>query len=176
VQGTRGCRVSAEMTKTSAVGEATVAYTRPVRRGPGDGMHEQTRSSNWGPTRHPGGRRTKKISRRPAASGSDEAIVSIDLAGQHNRSASQGPLDRIAAGCAVAMPAWHLPFGAIMRRCRSLLLAVYKWVVPRRSRSNSCLKPYWGKPAVRNFRGGGGNTEAPSAFPTRLMDIGYPAC
>ena len=27
----------------------------------------------------------------------------------------------------------------------------------RRSRLNSRLKPYWGKPAVRNFRGGGGN-------------------
>src|SRR5665213_1029864 len=28
---------------------------------------------------------------------------------------------------------------------------------PRRSRRNVDLKPYWGKPAVRNFRGGRGN-------------------
>ena len=28
----------------------------------------------------------------------------------------------------------------------------------RRSWLNSCLKPYWGKPTVRNFRGGGENT------------------
>jgi hypothetical protein len=26
---------------------------------------------------------------------------------------------------------------------------------------NSSLKPYWGKPAVRNFREGGGNTPVP---------------
>src|SRR6266852_7193182 len=33
------------------------------------------------------------------------------------------------------------------------------WV--RRSRWNLRLKPYWGKPAVRNFRGGGENTGGP---------------
>jgi hypothetical protein len=38
------------------------------------------------------------------------------------------------------------------------------------------LKPYWGKPAVRNFRGGAGNTKLTGASPKRLMDIGYPAC
>ena len=41
----------------------------------------------------------------------------------------------------------------------------------------SGLKPYWGKPAVRNFRGGGGNMPtSPVRPPRRLMDIGlYPA-
>src|SRR6266568_419885 len=52
--------------------------------------------------------------------------------------------------------------------------------VNRRRRSPwliSSLKPYWGKPAVRNFRGGGGNMPASQVrLPRRLMDIGlYPA-
>ena len=36
-----------------------------------------------------------------------------------------------------------------------------------------CLKPYWGKPTVRNFRGGGGNLDyGPLAFQgaTALLD------
>ena len=36
-------------------------------------------------------------------------------------------------------------------------VAAYKWCEPRRSLLTARLKPYWGKPAVRNFRGGGGN-------------------
>ena len=108
VRGGCGCRVSAEMTKTSVDGEETVAGTRPVRRGPGDGMHEQTRRLNWGPTRDRSARRTKEISRQVAASGSDEAIVSMDLGGQHNRWASQGPLDGRVWKCA---PALHARLG-----------------------------------------------------------------
>src|SRR2546426_11687391 len=34
--------------------------------------------------------------------------------------------------------------------------------------SNSSLKPYWGKPAVRNFRGGGGDTSVSSAYSRTL--------
>ena len=36
-------------------------------------------------------------------------------------------------------------------------VAAYKLRVQRRSRLTACLEPYWGKPAVRNLRGGGGN-------------------
>jgi len=39
-------------------------------------------------------------------------------------------------------------------------MTAYKWAISRPRRWPWCeagLKPYWGKPAVRNFRGGGGN-------------------
>ena len=37
-------------------------------------------------------------------------------------------------------------------------LAAYKSAEPMKvAADESGLKPYWGKPAVRNFRGGGGN-------------------
>ena len=36
-------------------------------------------------------------------------------------------------------------------------MAAYKLPVQRRSRLTARLEPYWGKPAVRNLRGGGGN-------------------
>jgi len=36
-------------------------------------------------------------------------------------------------------------------------VAAYKLLVQRRSRLTARLEPYWGKPAVRNLRGGGGN-------------------
>ena len=52
--------------------------------------------------------RTKQISRTAVASGSDEAIVSTDPAGQHNRLASQGPLDENVREIA---PARHAPRG-----------------------------------------------------------------
>jgi hypothetical protein len=95
--------------------------------------------------------------------------------GHYNRLASQGPLDRIATGCSAPRPQGSCPSGPRWdgdeRRYWPCISEF-----SRRSRLNSCLKPYWGKPAVRNFRAGGGNTGAPSASPKRLMDIGYPAC
>ena len=36
-------------------------------------------------------------------------------------------------------------------------LALKPCIFQRRSQLNSSLKPYWGKPDVRNFRGGAGN-------------------
>ena len=175
VRGQCGCRVCAKVTKTRAVGVVTVANTRPVRRGTGDGMHEQTRRLNWGPTRRRKVWQTKKISCRMVTSGSDEAIVSVDLAGQHNRSASQGPLDRVAKGCPIPRPSGPCPSGPLVDGNEPRFWPCISWC-QRRSRLNPCLKPYWGKPAVRNFRGGAGNTELTSASPKRLMDIGYPAC
>jgi hypothetical protein len=147
-----GCRTLAETVKTSAIGEATVFRTRSVHRGTGGGMYEQIDNLNWGPTCDQSLGRTKTIRRPKAASGSDEAIVSEDPAGHDNPQASQGPLDRIARG---SLPL-YMPFGAT-GRWRTWL----SWRISRGSRRrsswNSCLKPYWGKPAVRNFRGGGGN-------------------
>jgi hypothetical protein len=125
-RGVRGCRASAKMAKTSAVGEATVTCARSVHRGPGDGTYGKTRSLNWGPTRRPRIGRTKKISRPMTPSGSDEAIVSRDPTGQHNRSASQGPLDRIASGSGRGQTARCLPFGAINPLSTSDALAMSK--------------------------------------------------
>ena len=66
------------------------------------------------------------ISRRERPRGSDEAIVSDDLAGQYNLLASQGPLDRIALGIGS-----HTGFAQLARKGRNAsgeagLLAAYK--------------------------------------------------
>jgi hypothetical protein len=97
-----GCRATAEMAKANTVGEATANCSRSVHRGPGDGTHEQTRRLKWGPSLLPpawvGRLDSESISCRVEGRGSDEVIVSDDLAGQHNPLASQGPLDRIFSG------------------------------------------------------------------------------
>src|SRR6185295_10579219 len=90
----------ADMAKTIVDREATVEGTCPVHRGPGGGMYEQTGRLNWGTTRRRSCPRMKQISRELATSGSDEAIVSNDLAGQQNRTGSQGPLDESVWGWA----------------------------------------------------------------------------
>ena len=92
------CRAMTDLAKTIVDREATVEGTCPVHRGPGGGMHEQTGRLNWGTTRRRKVEQTKKISCSKATSGSDEAIVSTDLAGHYNRSASQGPLDESVWG------------------------------------------------------------------------------
>lgn len=92
------CRAMTDMAKTIVDGEATVGRTHSVHRGPGGGMHEQTGRLNWGTTRRRKCPGDEFIIRRVATSGSDEAIVSIDLAGQQNRSGSQGPLDESVWG------------------------------------------------------------------------------
>jgi hypothetical protein len=147
-----GCRVPADWTKTSAGGVATVICTRSAHRGTEDGMHEQTRRLNWGPTRGRSLRQTKQISCRRATSGSDEAIVSDDLGGQHNRLASQGPLDG-----SVGQPSPPLLRASAIGEGQPTW-PPYKPSLRRRSAATSRLKPYWGKPAVRNFRGGRENT------------------
>jgi len=164
-----GCRAAAETAKATTVGEATARCSRPVHRGSGDGTHELTRRLKWGTSLFPpvwvGGLDNEFISCRVAERGSDEVVVSTDPAGQHNPLASQGPLDRIVSGhFTVSFPLR----GGLDRKVHYTLkanetLAAYKSCCShkasrRRSRSNSCLKPYWGKPTVRNFRGGGENT------------------
>jgi len=82
--------------------------TRPLLRGSGDGMHGKVRGLNWGTARGLEAGGTKKISHLAAISGSDEAIVSEDLIGQNNQSASQGPLDGMVL---VIGSAKHAPLG-----------------------------------------------------------------
>src|SRR5262249_5639144 len=64
------------------------------------------------------------------------------------------------------------PLGPVTVLQHSWALTVYKSnpEVRRRSPCNFRLKPYWGKPAVRNFREGGGNTDGSSASRRRLKD------
>jgi len=163
-----GCRATANLAKATTVDEATAICNRPIHRGPGDGTYEQTHRLNWGPSLLPpvwvGGLGSESISCRVEERGAHEVIVSDDPEGQHNPLASQGPLDGIDVrrfrlsiplrGCLV--PRDHY------RRKTNTPLTVYKLfrftAAERRSRSNSRLKPYWGKPTVRNFRGGGENT------------------
>jgi hypothetical protein len=163
-----GCRAMAKLAKATTVGEATAICNRSVHRGSGDGTHEQTRRLNWGPSLFlpagDGGLDSESINCRVEGRGADEVVVSVDPPGHYNPAASQGPLGRIVS--------WNfLPSfpsrGGLDRKVHygwktTGTLAGYKSFCfideRRRSRLNSCLKPYWGKPAVRNFRGGGENT------------------
>ena len=168
-----GCRATANLAKAITVGEATAICNRPVHRGSGDGTYEQTHRLNWGPSLfrpvRDEGLDSEFISCRVEGRGADEVVVSIDPSGHYNPMASQGPLDRIVPGN------FFLSFpsrGGLDRKVHyrwkaSGTLAGYKSfgfiTERRRSRLNSCLKPYRGKPAVRNFRGGGENTGTLSA-------------
>jgi hypothetical protein len=86
---------------------------------------------------------------------SDVAIVSDEPAGQHNRLGSQGPLGWWCdQQCAV--PIGESPLRT--KRCPRRAGTVRPISVgAKRAAARASLKPYWGKPAVRNYRGGGGN-------------------
>ena len=128
------------------------------------------------------------INRRKFLRDSDAVIVSDDPVGQHNPLASQGPLDwrRPGNGPRYLVRKDHrgtsggrvMAYKSTVVRCRCVSYANGRAACRRRSPwLISSLKPYWGKPAVRNFRGGGGNMPpSPVRPPRRLMDIGlYPA-
>src|SRR5271157_3250543 len=106
--------------------------------------------------------------------GSDEAVVSDDPSGQQNPLASQGPLDGrvgVAGGRATmnrkilerVIPlgiadSWERELRWRIRRSHGADVdGTYDLGQRRRSPLTVHLKPYWGKPAVRNFRGGRGN-------------------
>jgi hypothetical protein len=108
------------------------------------------------------------ISGRKLPRDSDVAIVSADLAGQNKPLASQGPLDwrRPGNGPRHLVRKDHrgtsggrvMAYKLAVVRCRCVSYANGRGTRWRRSPwLISSLKPYWGKPAVRNFRGGGGN-------------------
>ena len=163
-----GCRATAKLAKATTVGEATAICNRSVHRGSGDGTHEQARRLNWGPSLflpvRDEGRDSEFINCRVEGRGADEVVVSDDPPGHYNPAASQGPLGRIVSGnFLLSFPSrGGLDCKVHYRWKTNGALAAYKSfrfvAAQRRSRSNSCLKPYWGKPAVRNFRGGGENT------------------
>ena len=101
--------------------------------------------------------RRRNISRRERARSSDEAIVSDDATGQNNPTPSQGPLDRCAWTDFASTPTQcgDCPMGY----CERDLKKLGRHISPqgRRLPLTTGLKPYWGKPAVRNFREGRGN-------------------
>ena len=112
---------------------------------------------NWGTSVR---RRAVGINPKPAVAGrsSDVAIVSDEAGGQNNRWRSQGPLGGWVVSEAVRA-AWAQ---ARLRKENALGRDLHCGRVKapdwgRRARLTARLKPYWGKPTVRNFRGGRGN-------------------
>jgi hypothetical protein len=101
------------------------------------------------------GRRT--ISRWKRGRGADEAVVSDDPAGQYNPQASQGPLGGCVRTDRASTPArcGACPLGYSERDRKELGRHIS--LKRRRLPSTTRLKPYWGKPAVRNFREEEGN-------------------
>ena len=91
-----------ELAKAIMVGEAAAMCNQSVHRGIGDGTYEETHRLNWGPSRFPptwvGWLDNESISCRVEVRGAHEVIVSNDPTGQHNPTASQGPLDGIVMG------------------------------------------------------------------------------
>ena len=85
-------------------------------------------------------------------------IVSEEACGQHNRGRSQGPL----GGCVVSGAERAAWVRARLRNENALRRDLH-WdrvqalAKGRRTGLTARLKPYWGKPTVRNFRGGRGN-------------------
>jgi len=135
----------------------TRCHAKENRRSKGSGTPSSSERVNWGPSERP---RTAGIIHKPAGAirGSDVAIVSDEAGGQNNRWRSQGPL----GGCVVseAMSAAggnsHCGIKTLMAEI-STVVASKPLTKRRRALLTARLKPYWGKPAVRNFRGGGGN-------------------
>jgi hypothetical protein len=87
------------------------------------------------------------------------AIVSDEPAGQQNRLGSQGPLDSWS-GLTFWVPLGRKTATDKTPRTEIATVTVYKRTQIRSRRwplPEAGLKPYWGKPTVRNFRGGGGN-------------------
>ena len=148
----------------------------------GSSTRAQSSGVNWGPSGFPpqavflgcSSPRRETISSGEGFRGAQEAVVSDDPSGQQNPLASQGPRDgRVGvAGSRALLNRKALerviPLGIMYSWEREL-----RW---RRRRSHGAdvdgtsasgrrrrspltvhLKPYWGKPTVRNFRGGRGN-------------------
>src|SRR5271157_4827579 len=148
----------------------------------GGSTRAQSSGVNWGPSGFPpqavflwcSSPRRETISSGEGFRGAHEAVVSDDPSGQHNPMASQGPLDgrvSVVGGRATlnrevlerVIPSgitysWELQLRWRIRRPHGA--DVDGTQAPgcrRRSPLTVHLKPYWGKPTVRNFRGGRGN-------------------
>src|SRR5208337_1490073 len=148
----------------------------------GGSTRAQSSGVNWEPSGFPpqavflwcSSPRRETISSGEGFRGAYEAVVSDDPSGQHNPMASQGPLDgrvSVVGGRATlnrevlerVIPSgitysWELQLRWRIRRPHGA--DVDGTQAPgcrRRSPLTVHLKPYWGKPTVRNFRGGRGN-------------------
>jgi len=135
----------------------TRCHTNENRRSRGDGTQSSSERVNWGPS---GRRRAVGINHKPtvATRSSDVAIVSEEAGGQNNRRRSQGPLGGCVVSEAMSAAGRQSHYGIETRMDEISTVAASKLAERRRrARLTARLKPYWGKPAVRNYRGGGGN-------------------
>ena len=133
-------------------------HTNESRRSRGDGTSSSSERVNWGPSGDP---KPAGIRHKPAedSRGADVAIVSDEACGQNNRGRSQGPLGGCVDQDAVSAAGRESDYGPPARRVTvhcDRIKAPQKQG-ERRARLTAHLEPYWGKPAVRNLRGGGGN-------------------
>ena len=124
---------------------------------------ERTSGVNWGPSaagEH--SLQPEGIMHKPQGGcrGADVAIVSNEPVGQHNQLGSQGPLDSQLKSEGFGT-VWSQDLSAgKMPENETRAVTAYKPACQRWRRwplRPASLKPYWGKPAVRNFRGGGRN-------------------
>jgi hypothetical protein len=154
--GNCGCRVPTGWAKATS-GVPTRWSTSWSHRSRDGGTESSSGRVNWGTSVR---RRAVGINPKPAVAdrSSDVAIVSDEAGGQNNRRRSLGPLGGWVVSDAVRA-AWAR---ARLRKQNALGKDLHCGHVKapergRRARLTARLKPYWGKPAVRNFRGGRGN-------------------
>ena len=85
--------------------------------------------------------------------------ISEDGPGQHNPDRSEGPwgraVDPSARRCWEAQHPRHS--AGKSAGCRAARRGMANQLAGKASSESPALKPYWGKPAVRNFRGDDGN-------------------
>ena len=154
--GLCGCRALTEWAKAKP-GAQTRRSAFWGHRSRDGGTESSSGGVNWGTSGSPG---ADGINPKPAVAGrsSDVAIVSEEAGGQNNRRRSQGPLGGWVVSEAVRAAWTKVPLRNQTRPAETSTVSASKPPARRRRvRLTARLKPYWGKPTVRNFRGGGGN-------------------
>jgi hypothetical protein len=157
VGGPSGCRARTGWAKarSGAQTRRSASWSHRSRDG---GTESSSDGENWGPS---AGRELAGIIKKPAGSrrGSDVAIVSEEAGGQQNRRRSQGPLGGRVASEPVSAAERKFDHGIQRAQGRERQGRRINGASREGRRLSARLKPYWGKPAVRNFRGGGGKAE-----------------
>src|SRR6266545_1937850 len=161
--GTRGCRASTEVAKAEPAMKASsyaVAGTTGVRA---TAWGERTDRVNWGPSaaggldpqpdgiihKPPGGRQRRRCGHSKRRSGRTAQPVG------EPRATGLAVVVRGSRCRLVARPTTDKPPGKEIPTVTAYKRAGFR---PRRwPWRQAGLKPYWGKPTVRNFRGGRGN-------------------
>ena len=161
IGGTCGCRARTDGAKAFTDAGVIVTSTRGDHRSTGGGMGARIDRVNWGPSA--AGARAQGpagINHKPPGGEQRRGC------GHSKRRASrttQPVGEPRATGRACSRQKSHVPLGrkshyGITRAEEIATVAAYKSRdTERRSLLTARLKPYWGKPAVRNFRGGRGN-------------------